>query len=78
MTSRNGLQILLTLIFGKSQKLLSIKWSKIDGPQKKKILNIFGNLKSGSWHFLRLGSKTKTNLVFQRIFGNAFAKYLIS
>ena len=74
MTSRNGLQILLTLIFGKSQKLLSIKWSKIDGPQKKKILNIFGNLKSGSWHFLRLSSKTKNKFSFSEDFWKSFCR----
>ena len=33
----------------------------------------------GSWHFLRLGLKTKkANLDFPKIFDNPFAKYLIS
>ena len=38
-----------------------VKWSG-DWPLKEKILNISGNLKSGSWHFLRLGLKTKNQI----------------
>ena len=39
---------------------------------------MFGNLKNGSWHFLILRSKLKTNLDFQRIFDIPLAEYLIS
>ena len=49
-------------MFGKKLKnlfeLKDQKWSG-DGPLKKKVLNIFGNLKSGYWHFLRWGHKNK-------------------
>ena len=48
---------------------------------RQKLLNISGNLRSGSW-FLALFEiwfkNQKTNLDFPRIFDNPFAKYLIS
>ena len=42
----------------------------------QKLLNIFGNLKSSSWLFLRSVSKAKTNFDFQKTFDNPLAKYL--
>ena len=50
-----------------SLRLSDQKWSD-DGPQKKQLLNIFGTLKSCSWQFLRLSSKTKNVLRFSEDF----------
>ena len=40
----------------------------------KNLLNIFGNLKSSSWHFLRLGSKTKNKFSFSEDFWKFFCR----
>ena len=65
MKSWKELNKLSTQFLEKLKKLFELgdqKWSG-DGPLKKN-LNIFGNLLSGSWHFLRLSSKTKNKFRF--------------
>ena len=59
MTPWNELCKLQSLVYRKTQKkLFELRNKKClgDGKLKKKLQNIFGNLQSGSWHFLRLGS----------------------
>ena len=46
--------------------------------QRKNSLYIFRNLKSSSWHFLRLSSKTKNKFRFSQDLDKLLEKYLIS
>ena len=46
--------------------------------QRKNSLYIFRNLKSSSWYFLRLSSKTKNKFRFSQDLDKPIEKYLIS
>ena len=65
MTSYNGFRKLPISFLEKLKDLFELRDQKYSGdrPLKENLLNIFGNLKSGFWHLLRV-VKTKPKFRF--------------